>query len=199
MKISKTIFALLSLVGALAICSSSSAAIVNFEGMAGGDCVQTQIDAGGLSFNTGYYQCLRNTATGTQGADNGTDFLINGFSSLTVSATSGNPFDLYGLDLGISFYNGNSSDQVTLTAFLHGGGTSAEVLNVGQSFASYSFNLTGLDAFSISSPALGGGYVAVDNIDFSQGGGTVPEPESIALVGLALAGLGLTRRKAKQA
>lgn len=186
-------------VAVLAFSGQASANVVDFEGTVGNGCVTTQIDEGGLSFNTGFYQCLVNTAFGTQGADNGTDFLINGYSNLMVSATNGNPFDLFGLDLGISFYNSNPSDQVTLTGFLHGGGTSAQVLSIGQSFASYSFSLTGLDAFSISTNVVGSGYVAVDNINFSQAGGTVPEPESLALVGLALAGLGLTLRKAKQA
>lgn len=181
---------------ALAFSGNASATVVNFEGMgANGDCVTTQINAGGLSFTTGYYQCLHNTTTASQGANNGTDFLINGYSNLTVSATNGSPFDLMGFDLGVSFYNQNTSDQVTLTAFLNGGGTSTQTLNIGQSFASYSFALTGLDSFRISGGALDRGYIAIDNINYSQGATAVPEPASIALLGVALAGLGATRRK----
>lgn len=181
---------------ALAFSGNAAAALVTFEDVAGTNCVQTQVNSGGLSFKTGFWQCLRNTANNGNGiADNGTKFLNYGYSNLTVTATDGNVFDLAGLDLGISAFNTNLSDNVTLTAFTHGGGTTAQVLNIGRSFASYSFNLTGLDSFSLSTTATTRGYVAVDNINFAQAGTTVPEPASLALIGLALFGLAAARKR----
>lgn len=180
----------------LAFAGNAAAALVTFEDVSGANCVQSQVNSGGLSFNTGFWQCLRNTANNGNGiADNGTKFLNYGFSNLTVTATDGKVFDLMGLDLGISAFNANLNDNVTLTAFMHGGGTTAQVLNIGRSFASYSFNLSGLDSFSISTTATTRGYVAVDNINFAQAGTTVPEPTSIALIGLALFALALSRKR----
>lgn len=179
----------------LAFSGNAVAALVTFEDVAGTNCVQSQVNSGGLSFNTGFFQCLRNTASNGGGAaDNGTKFLSNGASDLTVTATDGNVFDLMGLDLGISFFNANLTDNITFTAFMHGGASNVQVLSIGRNFASYSFNLTGLDSFHISTTA-NHGYVAVDNINYAQAGTSVPEPTSIALIGLALFGLVAVRRR----
>ena len=53
---------------------------------------------------------------------------------------------------------------------------------------------TGFDQFAIAGVGYGNGLISIDHISAS-----VPEPESLALVGLGLLGLCLSRRKGKQA
>jgi hypothetical protein len=129
------------------------------------------------------------------GATNGTSYLLVGFSN-TIAAVDGKAFSLSQLDLGLSYYTG-TQDTVLLTGNIAGGGSVSKTLNLTQSFQT--FQLTGFD--NLNSLVVGqlshGGYLAYDNINYTQGA-QVPEPASLALLGLGFAGIALSRRR-KQA
>jgi hypothetical protein len=204
MKLTKKISALLSLVGALAICSSSSAAVANFESQAAFRCDvgnPTEHD-GGLTFSTTFAACFYSVANPADFPTTPTSTVMaTGFGATTVTLTNGGTFSLQTVDLAFGPFNHNNlqSDTTLVTGNQLGGGQVSALLNVDYSFDTYTLNWSNLTSVVFSELQAGSEYLAFDNVVYDSQNGNVPEPESLALFSLALAGLGLTRRKVKQA
>ena len=128
-------------------------------------------------------------SAGSGKADNGTQNLIVGFvDTVTITKTGGGLFTLDQLDAGLSWYTTENSFDLTLNGI--------DTITLGNTFQTYYFsNLVNVTSVTLSG-APTDGYLGIDNIVFDAG--TVPEPASIALMGLALVGMATTLRR-KQA
>lgn len=176
----------------LAIVPQASAGTVTFDDAYGNSIVGVQWNFGqsfsdmGLTFtNNGSYMYVWGP-TGPN--NNGTNSLIfAGFDAadfLTITKTGGGTFDLYSLDMTISFYNTNASENI----FVNG-----NPITLVQGIQNYTLNLLGVTQVVITS-LPGMGYWLADNINTNV---AAPLPGTLLLLGsglLGIAGLRMSRK-----
>ena len=203
----------------LTVTVPAGAAVITFNGLAGTNM------AGNVGFSSaGYTNFFRTTATVDgfkfQGANdnliitstyssntdtntanrayNGTDFLMT-TDLLTISKQVAAPFSVQSLDL--KDWASNVQTAV-VTGYFSNGGSISKSLNInttpnkdialGNDFTKYFLTgFTGLSSFTIRGNT--GSWLAVDNV--AVNGTTVPEPGTLAVFGLGLAGLAALRRR----
>ena len=200
---------IVSLCAAAAIIPAAQAGVVDFNNASGGNLqyISPAYSSDGLTFTFASYAYLMGTFyTGTdQTSDlaiNGNDYLMS-YRDVTITKTDGGTFSLNSLDL-TPWSDGSGVDQAILTGTKSAGasvsktvtfaGGAANRSNVsGNDFTNYL--LSGFDNLTSLTISHGSGYLAIDNVTFDQTS-AVPEPSSIALLGLAFAGFAAVRRRA---
>lgn len=182
-----------ALLAGLLFNTSAQATVINFEELpaVAGDW-STPITSQGYKFSGDTFVNTWCCSGGVNGADNGSIYLIYGFGSMHLQQAGGSAFNLNALDIGISYYNSNANDTVTVTGHLAGGGTVSTTLGVTQNFQPAALNWTNLSSadFTVGN---GSGYIAVDNVNVSP----TPEPETYAMMMLGLGAVGAVARRKK--
>lgn len=115
-------------------------------------------------------------------------------ATTTLTKVGGGTFALNGISLApVSSFHGPNA-TVSFTGNVNGGGTVFQSFVVGSALAFSNFSFSGFNNLDSVSWVQASPYHQFDNIVLDSG--TVPEPASLALFGLALAGFAVARRKA---
>jgi hypothetical protein len=200
---------IVSLCAAAAIIPAAQASVVDFNNTSGRNYQYTYpaYSSGGLTFTFASSAYLMGTGfTGTNQASNyainGTDYLMSSYD-ITITKTGGGTFSLNSLDItpwqdysGISqaILTGARSAGASVSKTVTFTGVALNSSNVsGNDFTNYL--LSGFDDLTSLTISHGNGFLAIDNVTFDQTS-AVPEPSSIALLGLAFAGFAAVRRRA---
>lgn len=176
--------------------AANATTVVDFETKTPFFCEFEDQTDGGLSFQHDFAACFYGPSP--DNADFPTEptsvVMGIGFSDILVTEEFGGIFDLISADLafGPFRHDGLLFDETLVTGFLSGGGTVQTLLTVGYEFETYVFNWTDLIAVEFGELVNASEYLAFDNIVYN-----VPEPATLALLGLGIAGIGLVRRRRK--
>lgn len=178
--------------------AGAQAAVVTFESKPAFNCPGFSETDGGMSF--GGFACYYSATSPADFPFTPTSTVMGATSAfgglVSFQRTDGQAFFLDSIDMALAVYT-SAGTPITVTGTLSGGGTVQQVVNpTNASFATYDFNWNDL-----TSVAFTGGfvYVGLDNIVYTDAVvAAVPEPGSLALLGLGLVGL-VAARKRKQA
>lgn len=197
MKLKPTLFSVL-LSAALSFSATlpAQATVINFEDVGFVPCTDAPILTKGFTFTASdFFHCVTPAGLPTPGANNGTSFLIEGSSFVSVTNDLALPFSLQRVDLGTSFFNATSPNLMIVRGLREDNSWISRTLVVTDEFTR--FDIAGFDGlveltFSgllLPDPDGGQGYFALDNLVVQ-----VPLPGSLPLAALGLGALALARR-----
>lgn len=190
---------------------------VNFNGMGtgalnstfylGSDGVTLTTTGGftGVQFGAGPGDGNNGGSQPGEGVHAASNFLSGGPGNKTLTISFNTA--VLGVLLGtVDYFDNNPNDLMTITAFSGAGGTGSVIgsaVSVNQNFQNNNEYFMGISDSSNSILSLVFSYsgsgtgdtIGIDDIRFATGGNSVPEPGSLALIGLGLAGLAAARRR----
>ena len=173
---------------------AANADVVDFEDVA----VSTGTFVGGYPYSVSSNGCdVAGTDATWSGLENGYDGSDNGtthFFGSDVTMTCGGTFDLISFDLGVDWNILASPLLVRVDLFYAAGGSNWVTAPVGPDFG-FSTWSAGPTSFGLSSVVFStdGTLFSVDNLVVRA----VPEPGTLALLGIGLLGMGAARRRKK--
>jgi len=180
--------------------STANATVLDMEGFAPPANVTTESGSrnmNGFNLYTGHGHYIDSAygPVGTSLPDNGTDYLLHdNISPIILTKIGGGAFSIQSFDASERNINFATGQTINVSATLFGGGiiTTAFTLDDTFGFETLTFDASWTNLASVSFQNANG-WISYDNI-VVDAPTTVSAPGPIAILGLGILGLGLTRR-----